>query len=54
MTTAQTRPENRSADFAPVTPIKARACDPRRSRWRIRQRKIGTELKIMRRGAERC
>jgi hypothetical protein len=37
-----------------VTPIKARACDALQAMLRSKSRRAGTDLRIMRRGAERC
>jgi len=37
-----------------VAPIKARACDALQAVMGNRSRRAGTELRLMRRGAERC
>ena len=37
-----------------VTPIKARACDALQAVLGSKSRRAGTNLRLMRRGAERC
>ncbi|MGE2814993.1 hypothetical protein ACQI5H_07590 [Mycobacterium heidelbergense] len=52
--TVQGRINRSPTNLDVVTPIKARACDALHAVLGSRSRRAGDELRLMRRGAERC
>ncbi|WP_165759466.1 hypothetical protein [Mycobacterium decipiens] len=54
MTTLPTWISQSSTSREVVAPIKARACDALRAMLRSRQRPQDSDLRLMRRGVERC
>ena len=52
--TLQPRMNQSPADLDVVTPIKERACDALLAVLRNKSRRAGADLRLMRRGVERC